>query len=372
MAQALELARRGEALASPNPMVGALVVSDGEMVGSGFHTYDGRHHAEALALDQAGERARGATLYLNLEPCSHAGRTPPCVERIIAAGVARVEAAMIDPNPLVSGKGIERLRGAGIRVGLGIAEDEARQLNQTFAKYVRTGLPFVTLKIAMTLDGRITSPDREERWISSAAARAEVQHLRHRHDAILTGSGTIAVDDPELTDRSPVATHPRRRPLLRVILDSRLSISPAARVIQTAAHDVLLLTAVTSTEASKRFSGGSVEIVSVGGEAPYHAVRGEAQVDLKGALKELGRREITSVLVEAGARLSTAFLKAGLVDKMILYYTPKLIGQEGTLPLVARNFSRLAQAPTLHNVTVRQLGDEAVVEGYLRDVYRNH
>lgn len=363
MTRALELARRGEALASPNPMVGAVVVRDGEMVGSGFHTYDGLHHAEALALDQAGERARGATLFLNLEPCSHVGRTPPCVERIIAAGVTGVEVAMIDPNPLVSGKGVERLRTAGIEVGLGIAEDKARQLNESFAKYIRTGLPFVTLKIAMTLDGRITSPDREERWITSAAARAEVQQLRHRHDAILTGSGTIAADDPELTDRSPAAAQPRRRPLLRVILDSRLSISPGARVIRTAARDVLILTAVASTEATKRFPGGSVEIASVGGEA---------RVDLLSALKELGRREITSVLVEAGARLSTAFLKANLVDKIVLYYAPKLIGQEGTLPLVAGNFSRLAQAPTLHNVTVRQLDDEVVAEGYLRDVYGDH
>ncbi len=361
MAQALDLARRGEALASPNPMVGAVVVRDGTMVGSGFHTYDGLHHAEALALDEAGERARGATLYVNLEPCSHAGRTPPCVERIIAAGIARVEAAMIDPNPQVSGKGIERLRAAGVQVGVRIAEEEAKKLNEAFAKYIRTGLPLVTLKMAMTLDGRITSPDREERWITSTAARAEVQQLRHRHDAILTGSGTIAVDDPELTDRS--AAGPRRRPLLRVILDSRLSTSPQARVIRTAAHDVLILMAVASSEASKRLAGTSVEIVSAGSEAA---------VDLGSALRELARRQITSVLVEAGGRLSTAFLKAGLVDKMILYYAPKLIGQEGTLPLIVDNFPRLAQAPALHNVTVRQLGDEVVVEGYVKDVYRDH
>ncbi len=361
MAQALELARRGEALASPNPMVGAVVVSGEEMVGNGFHTYDGRHHAEALALDQGGERARGATLYINLEPCSHAGRTPPCVERITAAGVARVEAAMIDPNPQISGKGIDRLRAAGISVGVGIAEQEAKKLNESFAKYIRTGLPFVTLKMAMTLDGRITSSHPAEKWITSATARAEVQQLRHRHDAILTGSGTITADDPELTDRSEAGA--RRRPLLRVILDSRLSTSPGARVIQTANHDVLILTAVPPAEAKQRFPGASVETVSVGGES---------KVDLATSLRELGRRQITSVLIEAGSTLSTAFLKAGLVDKMILYYAPKLIGQEGTLPFVVENFSRLAQAPTLHNVTVRQLGDEVVVEGYLRDVYRDY
>jgi diaminohydroxyphosphoribosylaminopyrimidine deaminase/5-amino-6-(5-phosphoribosylamino)uracil reductase len=344
-------------------MVGAVVVRKGELAGTGFHTYDGLHHAEVLALDQAGERARGATLYLNLEPCSHAGRTPPCVERIIAAGVERVEAAMIDPNPLVSGQGVERLRAAGIQVGLGIAEQEAKKINEAFARYVRTGLPFVTLKIAMTLDGRITSPDPEERWLTSEAARAEVQQLRHRQDAILTGSGTIAADDPELTDRLPRVTHPRRRLLLRIIVDSRLSISPKARVIQTAAHDVLIFTAASPKEAYERFPGANVEIVSTGRAS---------RVDLAAALKELGRREIMSVLVEAGARLFTAFLRSGLVDKIVLYYAPKLIGQEGTLPLIVGNFSRLAQAPTLHNVTTRQLGDEVVVEGYLRDVYRDH
>ena len=243
--RALELARQGIGLTSPNPCVGAVIVDDsGNVLGEGFHTYGGVKHAEVLALEQAGEKARGATLYLNLEPCSHQGRTGPCCDAIIAAGIRRVVASMQDPNPLVSGKGFERLRNAGIAVASGILEEEAKPLNEAFAKYIRHHRPLVTLKAAMTLDGKIAPPPSESRnptalgsggvtggWITSEPARAHVQQLRHQNDAIMVGVGTIIADDPLLTDRSG---RPRRRPLLRVIVDSRLRLPLDSRVVKTA------------------------------------------------------------------------------------------------------------------------------------------
>src|SRR5258708_28442124 len=229
LGRALELARAGIALTSPNPCVGAVVVtSDGTLVGEAFHTYQGKKHAEILAIERAGERARGGTLYLNLEPCSHQGRTGPCADAVIAAGIRRVVCSMGDPNPMVAGRGFAKLRAAGIQVEVGGFEAEARQLNEAFAKYIRHKTPFVTLKCAMTLDGKIApksapgdSSKGEARtaWITGGAARAHVHQLRHQSDAILTGIGTVLADDPLLTDRTGL---PRRRPLLLVVLDSRL------------------------------------------------------------------------------------------------------------------------------------------------------
>src|SRR5271157_4887318 len=256
MRRAVELARTGVGLVSPNPAVGAVVVdASGREVGAGTHTYDGVKHAEVLALEQAGDRARGGTLYLNLEPCSHQGRTGPCADAVIAAGISRVICSMEDPNPRVAGQGFAKLRAAGITVQVGLFETEAKKLNESFAKYIRRGKPLVTLKSAMTLDGKIadaTKPGTEPgsatsategarsgyHWITGEVARAHVQQLRHQSDAILAGVGTVMADDPLLTDRSGL---PRRRKLLRVIVDSYLRIPPASRVIQTADHDVLVL-----------------------------------------------------------------------------------------------------------------------------------
>ncbi|HTT32381.1 MAG TPA: bifunctional diaminohydroxyphosphoribosylaminopyrimidine deaminase/5-amino-6-(5-phosphoribosylamino)uracil reductase RibD, partial [Methylomirabilota bacterium] len=240
---ALALARKGLGLASPNPMVGCVIVRDGQIVGEGFHQYDWRDHAEIVALKSAGEKSRGATLYVTLEPCNHTGRTGPCTEAIIAAGVERVVAAMDDPNPVNSGRGFERLRGAGIEVITGVCEEEASRLNEAFACWIRTKKPFVTLKSALTLDGQLALPGNQKKfasgprrrgesnWITSEESRAEVHRMRHASDALLTGIGTIKVDDPYLTDRSGL---PRRRPLLRVILDSRLTLSPNSRIVKTA------------------------------------------------------------------------------------------------------------------------------------------
>jgi diaminohydroxyphosphoribosylaminopyrimidine deaminase/5-amino-6-(5-phosphoribosylamino)uracil reductase len=233
MREALDLARKGRSLASPNPLVGAILVREGEVVGRGFHTYAGLHHAEIIALAQAGDKARGATLYLNLEPCSHHGRTPPCVDALIQAGVARVVAPVTDPNPLVAGQGFARLREAGIEVEIPdeFAADAAK-LNEPFLHFMRTGRPLVTLKTAITLDGKISAPDDNRGWITSERARAHVQEIRHDHDAILTGIGTVLADDCLLSDRTG---HPRCRPFLRIVMDSLLRLPLDSKMVRSAA-----------------------------------------------------------------------------------------------------------------------------------------
>ena len=274
MEEALELARRGIALASPNPCVGAVVVdSAGQIIGRGFHAYDGLKHAEVLALEEAGDHARGATVYLNLEPCSHTGRTGPCAEALIKAGVKRLVAAMSDPNPLVAGAGFAKLRAAGIEVHEGLLNSEARKLNEAFAKYIRHKTPFVTLKTAMTLDGKIAPPPLETvlpgepvlaaasgGWITSETARAHVHTMRHANDAIMVGVGTIIADDPLLTDRSGL---PRRRPLLRVILDSRLRLPMESRVVKTAHDDLIVFCCFAEEHKRQELESRGVRVVQV-------------------------------------------------------------------------------------------------------------
>jgi diaminohydroxyphosphoribosylaminopyrimidine deaminase/5-amino-6-(5-phosphoribosylamino)uracil reductase len=364
MARAIELARRGEALAHPNPLVGAVVVRDARVVGEGFHIYDRVDHAEVIALSQAGERARGSTLYVNLEPCCHTGRTGPCTDAILAAGVRRVVAAMPDPNPAVAGKGFRRLRRAGVEVVVGENEKRARRLNEAFAVWVRRRRPLVTLKAALTLDGQIAPPARARRngecWVTSEASRAHVQRLRHAADAVLTGIGTVLADDPLLTDRSG---RPRRRPLVRVVLDSRLRLPLDSRLVRSAAGDlVAFATAGASPRRERALRARGVEIVRV----VAHAGR----PDLRAVLRELGRREILSLLVEAGARVNAALLAAGLADKAFLFYAPKVLG--ATVPLVKTGFSSLRAAPALREMTAHRFGPDFALEGYFRDVYRNH
>src|SRR5246127_1891435 len=244
MEHALDLARKGVGLASPNPTVGCVIVKDGAILGEGFHQYDWKDHAEIVALKQAGDRARGATLYVTLEPCNHTGRTGPCTEAIITAGISRVVAAMEDPNPKTRGTGFARLRAAGIAVESGLLEAAAQLLNETFAHWITTRKPFVTLKSALTLDGQLALPKsrktKKREWITSEESRAEVHRMRHASDALLTGIGTILADDPLLTDRSGL---PRRKPLLRVILDGKLRLSPKSRIVRTADDDILVFTA---------------------------------------------------------------------------------------------------------------------------------
>jgi diaminohydroxyphosphoribosylaminopyrimidine deaminase/5-amino-6-(5-phosphoribosylamino)uracil reductase len=360
MARALALARKGIGVAHPNPCVGAVVVKDGRKVGEGFHSYDRRHHAEVIALHAAGAHAKGATLYVTLEPCCHTGRTGPCTEAIMEAGVKRVIAATADPNPLVAGKGFAQLRRAGIHILYGVLESEAREINEDFARWIQTGLPFVTLKTALSFDGRIAAHPGRSTVITGATSREEVQLLRHRADALLTGIGTVLADDPRLTDRTGL---PRRRPLLRVVVDSTLRIPLGSKLVKSAKDDRLLI--FTSESPSSRKARA---LARKGAEVVF--VRGNrGRLDLKQILAELGRREMLSVLLEAGAELNGAALELGVVDKMILFYAPKLLGPGG-VPLAV--FRGTPHVPPLSNISTRLCGNDLVVEGYFHDVYRHH
>src|SRR5437667_8920232 len=312
----MDLARKDTGLASPNPMVGAIVVGNGEVLGEGFHRYESRDHAEIVALKSAGERARGATLYVSLDPCCHAGRTGPCTDAIVAAGIARVVAAMKDPNPKVAGRGIERLRAAGIEAETGVLDEEARRVNEAFAFWIHAGKPFVTLKSALTLDGQLALPGSRKPsgnqddawWITSPESRAEVQRMRHASDALLTGIGTILADDPLLSDRSGL---PRRKPLLRVVVDSTLRLPPKSRVVKTSDDDLLVFTCATLDSAKAR------RLQEAGAEVIRSKMK-NGRIELTSVLAELGRREILNVLLEAGPTLNGAALAAGIVHKLFL------------------------------------------------------
>jgi diaminohydroxyphosphoribosylaminopyrimidine deaminase / 5-amino-6-(5-phosphoribosylamino)uracil reductase len=360
MEHALALARKGIGLASPNPHVGCVIVRDGQIVGEGFHQYEWRDHAEIVALKSAGEKARGATLYVNLEPCNHIGRTGPCTEAIIAAGIRRVVAAMQDPNPATSARGFERLHAANIEIVGGVLEDDARRLNEAFACWIRTKKPFVTLKSALTLDGQLALPtakqSKKRTWITSEESRAEVQRMRHASDALLTGIGTILADDPLLTDRSGLQ---RRKRLLRVILDTKLRLSPKFRIVQTADDDFIVFTTapLTSPKARKLQKEG-IELVAIKGKRGH--------IDLNAVLAELGKRQILNVLLESGPTLNGAMLSAGAVHKLMLFYAPKLAG-EASLPFA--RISTVTRGP-LPNLRVSQYGPDVAIEAYLQDVYR--
>jgi len=376
MDRALDLAARGVALASPNPQVGAVLARDGRVIGEDFHTYEGVRHAEILALAAAGEAARGATLYINLEPCCHTGRTGPCTQALIAAGVARVVAAMADPNPAVAGRGFDQLRAAGIEVATGSREAEASRLNESFAHWIVSRKPLVTLKSALTLDGQLVLPDAKrgtrtsprgserisenDRWISSPESRAEVQRMRHASDALLTGIGTVLVDDPLLTDRTGL---PRRRQLLRVVMDSRLRMPMRSKLVQSADGDVLVFTrAKEDSPKARALRRTGVEVVRLAGRG--------AKPDLQAAIAELGRREILSVLLEAGAILNSSALAAGIVDKMRVFFAPKVAGAAETFPREGSTPARLPSAQELRNVTMEKFGPDFAIEGYFHNVYR--
>lgn len=370
--RALDLARKAIGLTSPNPCVGSVILDeDGQVAGEGFHTYDAVKHAEVLALEQAGNRARNSTLFVNLEPCSHRGRTGPCADAIIAAGVRRVIACMEDPNPVVSGKGFARLREAGIGVSSGILENEARSLNEFFAKYIRYHTPLVTLKTAMTLDGKIAPPPAllhvpgaggsSGGWITGELAHAHVHELRHQNDAIMVGVGTIIADDPLLTDRSG---RPRRRRLQRVILDSRLRLPLASRVVQTAEDDVVVLCSFAEEKRKQELRDHGVRVEQIA------RTTADGYPDQNGIMERLGEMQITSVLIEGGALVNWAALAAGVVDKVFLYYAPKILAGTGSVPFAAgAGFSRMTDAAYVKSIRIHHFGEDFAVEGYLRDPY---
>ena len=352
MDHALGLARKGIGLASPNPTVGCVIVKDGAILGEGFHQYDRRDHAEIVALKQAGDKARGATMYVTLEPCNSMGRTGPCSEAVIAAGISRVVAAMEDPNPKTHGAGLSRLRGAGIEVETGILESEAQDLNQAFTHWITTKRPFVTLKSALTLDGQLALPQkrgqRKREWISSEESRAEVHRMRHATDALLTGIGTILADDPLLTDRSGL---PRRRRLLRVILDSKLRTPVNSRIVETADDDLLVVTAASlKSPKARKLQNAGVELI--------HLKRGLARSSVHVVLKELGNRDILSVLLESGPILNGIALSAGAVDRLVLFYAPKIAG-DFRLPFASGpNYAM----PPLRLHAAKQFGPDIALE----------
>lgn len=371
--RALDLARQGVGLASPNPQVGAVIVdAHGNSVGSGIYTYDGVKHAEVLALEEAGEKARGGTLYINLEPHSYQGRTPPCTDALIAAGICRVVACMADPNPKVSGRGFEKLRAAGVHVEVGGLEAEARRVNEAFARYIRHGIPLVTLKAAMTLDGKIApAPTAESKkepgtpgggWITGKAARAHVHEQRHQSDAILVGVGTILADDPLLTDRSG---HPRRRPLLRVILDSHLRLPLQSRLVQSASageKDVLLFCCDGDEKKKEKLETRGIRVEQL------PAATANRRPDIRAILRRLGELGITSLMIEGGSTVNVMALASGIVDKVYFYYAPKIMGA-ASVPLAGADFSHLNAALHLKHYRLHRFGEDFAVEGYLRNPY---
>jgi diaminohydroxyphosphoribosylaminopyrimidine deaminase/5-amino-6-(5-phosphoribosylamino)uracil reductase len=363
MHEALELARQGRGLASPNPLVGAVLVRDGAVVGRGYHTYAGVQHAEIIALGEAGEAARDATLYVNLEPCSHQGRTPPCVDALIQAGISRVVAPLEDPNPMVAGEGFQKLRQAGIQVEIDpIHAAEAEKLNLPFLHFMRTGRPLVTLKTAITLDGKISAPDDNRGWITSERARAHVQQLRHDHDAILTGIGTVLADDCLLTDRTGL---PRCRPLLRIILDSQLRLPLNSRLVLSNTRDVVVVTtSASSPERRKALESRGTEVLVLDGSG--------GRADLRGLIQWLGTQRYLSLVIEAGSKVNWTALETGCVDRIFFYYAPKILGGLEALGLAGGiGRRRRADAIRVRNVTVHPIPpDEFVVEGYL-DVHGN-
>jgi len=376
MQRALSLAAATTALASPNPQVGCVLMRSDQVIGEGAHFYDHYDHAEIAALKQAatlGHSTHGATAYVTLEPCSHHGRTGPCADALIAAGVSRVVVATRDPNPLVSGRGIEKLRAAGIDVTVGVLEQPARDLNEAFAHFIRTRTPFVTLKAALSLDGRLAPPPasrfpNQPYWITGPAARKQVHVLRHAADAILTGIGTVLADDPQLTDRSNLHGpngEPRRRPLLRVVLDTHLRIPRNSQLVRSAAttpgygSDVLVLTGTSaSTDRIAALASRNVEVETI----PEHAGR----LSLPAVLDTLAERNILSVLLEAGSHLNGAFLRQNLVDKAILFYSQIELGEQGIC------FAQGIPSPyhfeqTLSRVTRELVNPDSRVTGYLHD-----
>lgn len=356
--EAIDLARQGRGQVSPNPLVGAVLVREEGIVGQGFHTYAGVKHAEIQALDQAGEKARGATLYINLEPCCHQGRTPPCVDALIQAGVRRVVAAMQDPNPLVAGEGFRRLRSAGVEVEISREHAaEAEKLNEAFAHFMRAKRPLVTLKAAMTLDGKIAAPDDNRGWITSERARAHVQQLRHEADAILTGIGTVLADDCLLTDRTGL---PRSRPLLRLVLDSRLRIPLDSKMVRSAQEDLVVVgTSAASEERRLALERARVRVLIFDGP------RGRA--DLVRTIEWLGEHKYLSLMIEAGSKVNWSALESGLVDKIFFYYAPKILGGTQSLPIAGGiGRRRRADAIKLRNIELHAVApDEFAVEGYI-------
>jgi diaminohydroxyphosphoribosylaminopyrimidine deaminase / 5-amino-6-(5-phosphoribosylamino)uracil reductase len=356
MQRALQQAEQSVGRASPNPAVGCVLVQSDRLVGEGFHAYDLRDHAEVVALRQAGPLARGATAYVTLEPCSHHGRTGPCADALLAAGVARVIVATVDPNPLVQGKGVARLRTAGVEVETGVLEEPARRLNDGFARFITHSLPFVTMKVAATLDGRIAPAQQAAGapfWITGEQSRVEAHRMRHAADALIAGVGTILADDPLLTDRSNL---PRRRPLLRIVLDSALRTPLDSKLVRTAQQDVLICFSRATVAAQQALETRGVRLLQISADSSAQ------RISLPDVLLRLGKMEITSLLLEGGAQLYASALNQNLVDKLTLFYAPRFLG-----PTAVPMLSSLEKVPAIQHSSLKKFGDDFAFEAYLHD-----
>ena len=361
MKQALRLAARGRGTTSPNPVVGAVIVSKGKVVGTGYHKQAGGPHAEIHALHKAKSRARGSTLYVTLEPCCHTGkRTPPCVPRLIEAGIHRVVVAMRDPNPRVSGRGIRQLRQAGLNVEAGCLQKDAEQLNEAYVHWIKTGRPFVILKTAMTLDGKIATASGESKWITGPKAREHVHRLRRQVDAILVGINTVLKDDPQLTVRLPGKTnHPKtvRQPI-RVILDSRLRTPMTARVLQST-HENSTLIFTTHQAPKKKIE----QLHAKGADVIVLPQKGE-RVSMGACLQYLGKKGVTSLMVEGGSEINAVFLRSGLVNRLMLYIAPAILGGQDAKSWVGGNSPKhLSGKAMVSDVTIQRLGQDILIAG---------
>ena len=354
MMAALELAEKGRGYTSPNPMVGALIVKNNQVVGRGYHHGAGLAHAEVNAIADAGKEARGATMYVTLEPCNHHGRTPPCTQAVIESGISKVVIAMADPNPKVAGGGSAVLKENGIEVITGVCEHAAQKLNAFFIKHSQTGLPYVILKCASTLDGKIATQTGDSKWITGTAARRHVHNLRHAVDAILVGVDTVISDNPSLTTRLEDI---RGKDPLRIILDTRLSIPEDAWIIQKeqAPGTVLVTGPITDTKAKERLCQKGVTLI----EAPTT----DGLIDPCSLMEILGKRNITSILIEGGSRVSASVLRAGVVDRICFFYAPKILAGDGIPICRGPGPEKMASAINVANIEIRQFDNDILIEG---------
>lgn len=357
MKMALQLAEQGRGWTSPNPMVGAVIVKDGVVVGKGFHQAAGGPHAEIHALDDAGKKARGATLYVSLEPCNHTGRTPPCTQAILRSGVKRVVAGMKDPNPRVTGGGLDFLQSHGIDVSVGVCEDACRRVNEIFIKYATTSLPFVIMKCAATLDGCIATQTGDSKWITNSLSRRFVHDLRHAIDAVMVGIGTVLKDDPRLTTRleGRKASDP-----VRIVLDTHLSIPPDAQLLHLTSDSDTLIVTGSGVAPEKRL------LLKSTGVRFLALKENEGRIDLTALMVKLGEMGITSLLIEGGSRVNSAALRAGIVDKIFMFYAPKICGGNGIPICRGAGINLMEESLQVTDISVHRFANDVMIEGYLK------
>lgn len=355
MRLAVNVAKKGIGRTSPNPAVGAVVVKDNRIVGKGYHKMAGLAHAEINALNDAGNRAKGADLYVTLEPCSHYGKTPPCTLAVIERGIKRVFIGMKDPNPLVNGRGIRKLKGCGIEVKAGIFEDECRNINKPYMKYIKTGMPFVTLKLAASLDGRIATSAGESKWITADIARRYVHKIRSNADAVMVGIGTVLNDDPLLTVRVAGKREVRNNPI-RIVVDSRLKTPLKARLLNVKeAKTIIATTKYADKKKIIQIEGKGAEVIVVDLKDRF--------IDLKKLMLKLGRLGIMNILIEGGSKLAASALKQGIIDNIKIFYAPILLGGDG-IPLTASlGIKRLKDAVHFKDVRIKRIGEDMLIEG---------